>query len=144
MLVENVLAGALLFWIVASIGFLVKRKRKGQLKLGLREWFEGFVHIFGFLWLFLFLMVGVLLLRPLVEYFQSLSISGWFQFALPWAYFWGLLALFCYLLVELWKWKPKYTEEEKAVLLVERLRFKKKLGWFGRFIKIKEANGSTD
>jgi len=133
----------LLLWLGFCIVNTFRRRSKGLLKLGLKEWLRGFVFIFGFIWLMLLFMLGIFLVVPLVEFMDRFVLSDWLKFSVPWAYLWGIIASFSYGLVKLWSWKPKYTELEEAILLEERIQHKKRLGWFGRFIRIKEEDGNS-
>lgn len=139
----NMIAGALAFWLAASIYFFIKRKRQGLIHLGLKEFYQGCVHIFGWMWLLFLLVGGVLLQTLFVEHLATLNLERWLGIAIAMSSFFALLALFGFLSIKLLRWRAKYTEEEKGILLEERLKLKKKLGWFGKYISTEDLDGNS-
>lgn len=137
-----VLAGGV--WVLLSIWVIVMRWRRGFWKLGFKEVSQSMVFIGGFTWAMYFLVTSILLLLPLnnwlIAYMEGkewLESTLWVLNSIPFFYVITILFIACWVLGRTFSYKPKYSEGEKVLLKEERLKWKKKLGWFGKLIKVK-------
>ena len=130
-------------WVLVSVWGIVGRWRKGFWRLGFKEALQSIIRIGGILWVMYFILTSVLFLDPLGSWL-TVYIEGeewsketlWILNSIPIFYVISILLIACWILGKAFSYKPKYSEEEKAFLKDGRLKMKKRLGWFGRFIKV--------
>lgn len=141
---QGLLSIAGIAWVVISIYFIIRRITQGFWKLGLKESWMGTVMLMGMLWACFALIFFVISVPPVMDWIEASSLSRsspdtlWVINILPFFYTLSGLTLILYILTKAILYKPKYSEEEQVLLKDEKLKWKKKLGWFGRFIKVED------
>lgn len=141
---QGLLSIAGIAWVVFSLYLIIRRVTQGFWKLGLKESWMGTVVLMGILWACFALIFFVISVPPVMDWIEASSLSRsspdtlWVINILPFFYTLSGLTLILYILTKAILYKPKYSEEEQVLLKDEKLKWKKKLGWFGRFIKVED------
>lgn len=122
---------------------IVKRWRQGYWKLGFKETSKSIVLIGGFVWLMYAIVFLAGTVAEVADWSEVLVASAvdlseeslWIMNSLPMFYTISIALFIIWLSGKIFSYKPKYSDEEKALLEEEKAKVKKKWGWFGRFIK---------
>jgi len=133
----------LALWFSSSIALLIRRGRRGLIRFGLKEVLEITVRIWGFVFAILLFLLGTMLMPGLLDYLSSMSGYSWLSGVLVATYIFGLLFLTLFLVWKVSLWSPKYSEKEQGLILEDKIRFRKSLGRFGKYYRIKEIDGSS-
>lgn len=142
--VQGLLSIAGIAWVVLSVVLIARRATQGFWKLGIKEFWMGTVMLLGVLWACFALILFVISVPPVMGWIEASPMSTsspdtlWVVDSLPLFYIFSGMAFILYILAKAIIYKPKYSEKERVFLKEGNLRWKKKLGWFGRFIKVKE------
>jgi len=125
---------------VLSMIQIVKRGRKGLWRLGFKETGNSLIWIFGLIYVMFLIVFIVSTTVPITGYFETQALryeteaARWALMFLPYIYIFTGLMFSIWILVKAWSNPVKYNSKEKEILRKEKMKLKKRLGWFGRFI----------
>ena len=125
---------------VLSMIQIVKRGRKGLWRLGFKETGNSLIWIFGLIYVMFLIVFIVSTTVPITGYFETQALryeteaTRWALMFLPYIYIFTGLMFSIWILVKAWSNPVKYNSKEKEILRKEKMKLKKRLGWFGRFI----------
>ena len=125
---------------VLGIIQIVKRGRKGLWRLGFKETGNSLIWIFGLIYVMFLIVFIVSTTVPITGYFETQALryeteaTRWALMFLPYIYIFTGLMFSIWILVKAWSNPVKYNSKEKEILRKEKMKLKKRLGWFGRFI----------
>ena len=120
---------------------IVKRGRKGLWRLGFKETGNSLIWIFGLIYVMFLIVFIVSTTVPITGYFETQALryeteaTRWALMFLPYIYIFTGLMFSIWILVKAWSNPVKYNSKEKEILRKEKMKLKKRLGWFGRFIR---------
>ena len=126
---------------VLSMIQIVKRGRKGLWRLGFKETGNSLIWIFGLIYVMFLIVFIVSTTVPITGYFETQALryeteaTRWALMFLPYIYIFTGLMFSIWILVKAWSNPVKYNSKEKEILRKEKMKLKKRLGWFGRFIR---------
>jgi len=119
---------------------IVKRGRKGLWRLGFKETGNSLIWIFGLIYVMFLIVFIVSTTVPITGYFETQALryeteaTRWALMFLPYIYIFTGLMFSIWILVKAWSNPIRYNSKEKEILRKEKMKLKKRLGWFGRFI----------
>jgi len=119
---------------------IVKRGRKGLWRLGFKETGNSLIWIFGLIYVMFLIVFIVSTTVPITGYFETQALryeteaARWALMFLPYIYIFTGLMFSIWILVKAWSNPIRYNSKEKEILRKEKMKLKKRLGWFGRFI----------
>ena len=119
---------------------IVKRGRKGLWRLGFKETGNFLIWIFGLIYVMFLIIFITSTAAPIADYFETQALRyeaeaiRWSLIFLPYIYIFTGLMFSIWILVKAWSNPVKYNSKEKEILRKEKMKLKKRLGWFGRFI----------
>ena len=125
---------------VLSMIQIVKRGRKGLWRLGFKETGNSLIWIFGLIYVMFLIIFVTSTAAPIAGYFETQALryeteaTRWALMFLPYIYIFTGLMFSIWILVKAWSNPVKYNSKEKEILRKEKMKLKKRLGWFGRFI----------
>ena len=120
---------------------IVKRGRKGLWRLGFKETGNSLIWIFGLIYVMFLIVFIVSTTVPITGYFETQALryeteaTRWALMFLPYIYIFTGLMFSIWILVKAWSNPIRYNSKEKEILRKEKMKLKKRLGWFGRFIR---------
>ena len=134
------------YWIVPLLFVLgmiqiVKRGRKGLWRFGFKEIGNSLVGVFGLISVMFLSIFIVFTTVPIVDYFETQALryeagaTKWILTILPCIYIITGLLFSIWILAWTWSNPIRYNSKEKEILRNEKMKLKKRLGWFGRFIR---------
>lgn len=136
--IDSLFAAIGMAWILLCLLSIITRWIKGFWKLGFKEALVSTLTIGVITWTMLGIIFFILSIPAVVDWVagEQASVIGTLHPYLIFFYIFTGLTVFILVFGKVISYKPQYSEREQEFLKEENLKWKKKLGWFGRFVKV--------